>query len=450
MRIETTQRHHKKERRRVQLQAPLKDTIGGGTTRIGLCVLLVLSLFQNYKNSIIITRTTQQETFDSRLIQFNTTPLNDGFEEQNIDVSEVTTASGTSTGTTQNRLVDQPSLAWLKAMQQADEMLALASSSFSSLENDDPTNNNNNDPVKASCLVPNLKGTEELVRERLKERRERERRRLKEGAATTKILNTFEEPLVPLPVLNMGMPKLGSTSLYEYFRCSGFDATHWNLRTSDYEGLCMRDAVRVGLPPLQTCALDRHAIMQMDVALPMGSKYKMQRSVFTSSELRDDCFFPQLSILEEIHDDSPHSTFIITFRPIEDWIRSMIGWYSFLERLQKCHLPNSPRGQPIIKKNTSSNNSSSSKANSNQISDDDDLESLKQSMTRFFCSHVIHLRNFVEAHPTHNLIELDLYNTNTSSQILDQLFPSSSANNKVKNNSTSCWQHANKSGGGKK
>ena len=59
--------------------------------------------------------------------------------------------------------------------------------------------------------------------------------------------------------------------------------------------------------------------MQMDVAFPMGSEHDSVRVATRSSVRRDDCFFPQLSILEEFHAESPHATFVLTFRPMQDW-----------------------------------------------------------------------------------------------------------------------------------
>jgi hypothetical protein len=293
------------------------------------------------------------------------------------------------------------------------------------------------DRWKASCLVPNTRGTEELVRRLISEKEEKEKREedsaVRQPTATTTRLvpnKAFEDPLVPLPILNMGMPKLGSTSLYYYFQCKGLTATHWNLGTEKFEGLCMRDAVKVGLPPLETCTSRdsddsanstnttqtqkqkqyTHAIMQMDVALPLGTRYRTLIPAFRSSVEKDDCFFPQLSLLEEFHAENPYATFVINFRPMKDWVNSIVNWSDILERLQQCDLPNLPRGIPSL---------------SQHKNETETQTYLEATMTQFFCSHVLHVRNFVRDHPTHNLIELDLYDERTP-YLLDALFPSSS------------------------
>jgi hypothetical protein len=320
---------------------------------------------------------------------------------------------------------DPWSEAWVLAMQEADEML------LASPQERDATTNHSHYSWKAECLVPNTRGTEELVRRLVSENQLGDNRRPNNN-------KNFEHPLVPLPILNVGMPKLGSTSLYHYFKCKGLNATHWNMGTREFEGLCMRDAVGVGLPPLATCANGTDAIMQMDVALPLGTEFDGGRLVTRSYALRDDCFFPQLSLLEDFSAEAPDATLVLTFRPMHDWTRSVLNWYSILERLQKCHLPNLPRGVPDL--------SGENEGNTNHS------EALEATMTRFFCSHVVHVRNFVKDHPTHNLIELDLYDPRTP-QLLDQLFPSKASPSAAFSNdgvaaeiatlsSESCWaQH---------
>ena len=57
----------------------------------------------------------------------------------------------------------------------------------------------------------------------------------------------------------------------------------------------------------------------------------------------------------------------------------------------------------------------------------------------FRCSHVLHLRNFVKTHPTHTLIELNLYDTNQSAEIMSSIFKGISPGLNTKQ----CWGHSN-------
>ena len=79
-------------------------------------------------------------------------------------------------------------------------------------------------------------------------------------------LNSENQPLLPLPVMTVGMPKCCSTTLFNFFQCTGLNSPHWNVE----ENICTRDAASVGLPPIATCALHTKAFMQVDVELPMG------------------------------------------------------------------------------------------------------------------------------------------------------------------------------------
>jgi hypothetical protein len=299
---------------------------------------------------------------------------------------------------------------WDKAVLEAQDLLSKnASKAALQLLSNDVWDATVREQILPSCLVPNLAGTAAVV---------------EDAVATQRNISPISgkgSSLVPLPVLNVGMPKCGSTTLYSFFQCVRFQVSHWsrnNLESQnfrqDYEGLCMRDAARVGLPPLATCAGNKDALMQMDFASPFGS------AKFCKKKNRDNCFFPQLSLLEEIHAESPNATFVMNFRPIRDWVHSVRGWTDFMKRFQKCHLPNLPRGFP---------------------ENLDDRKGVEESMTQFFCSHVLHVRQFVELHPSHALIELDLYDTEGTASVMDALFASSSSAGK--NESQKCWGHAN-------
>ena len=336
----------------------------------------------------------------------------------NIDVDADTDADvvGIPTGITL-----PVSRAWNLAMQQAEELLATTNS---------PTVTTDASTT-ASCLIPNTRATEELVRTLV----------MSSTNHTNTQTNTRTEnkTILPLPILNLGMPKLGSTTLYHYFKCQNLTATHWNLGTQAFEGLCMREASKAQLPPLATCSRDTQAILQMDVAFPLGFAHESVRVATRSSPEQDDCFFPQLSLLDDFHAESPHATFLLTFRPMEDWIRSLSNWHTILERLAACNLPNLPRGVPDLThhRDGDSIHSSRSKRNGYPMNLTDTV--LGATMRQFFCSHVLHVRNFVKEHPSHTLLELDLYDEQTP-KLLDQLFTSPKLPQvNAPSSNTSCW-----------
>ena len=362
------------------------------------------------------------------------------------------------------------SSSWYDAMGKADEMLKA-----------------NTNQQEASCLIPNLQRTEQLLFEREKEQQVNKYDNYNGNDFSGSERRV--KSLVPLPVLNVGFPKTGSTTLHQFFVCAGYESRHW-MADGELIAVCMRDAAEANLPPLETCVPDVEAVLQMDAQFPFGYEYANHNHRQFAYQHRDECYFPQLSLLEQIHEENPNATFIMNFRPIQDWVTSMLKWYGMMERIQSCHLPNLPYGQPRgydfsslklsdvttttttnIKNNINNNNQNGESNDNGSVSNDGSSTSasgtiratdlLRDDVKRFFCSHVIHVRNFVERFPSHTLIELDLYDTNATSRIMNLFFqheqhhqPSSSLSNIVSINSTTttavgqlnnCWKHRNKS-----
>jgi hypothetical protein len=278
---------------------------------------------------------------------------------------------------------------WERAIQEAEEMIA------------------NTDETPA-CLLPDKQRTTATVERLLAKRHKNE------------IIHdisdvSFKDPLVSLPVLNLGLPKVGSSTLAAFFRCVGLKGTHQFMKDGKkLEGICLRDAARLGLPPLQNCAPNAEFLMQMDAEYPFGHSLHPH----LSSKWRDDCFFPQLELLEILHEEVPDATYVMNFRPLGDWIKSLTEWGDLLPRFSKCHLPNMPRGIPK------------------------DVRRPEHDMALFWCSHVLHVRHFVQEFPSHILIELDLYDSNTSAAVLSSLFPN--RHKTATAEEQSCWGHANK------
>lgn len=219
------------------------------------------------------------------------------------------------------------------------------------------------------------------------------------------------------PVLNLGMPKVGSTSLMQFFRCSGWKASHWATIRHGILGACFQKAVNKGQPLLQSCDSWYHpkyyqekpkngdnrteAVLQLDYTLVNGT-----------------CRFPQVQDLDKLHQEAPNATFVLMFRPINDWFVSMRDWrppnplmkvngtyLSFLDRMVDCDLPGLPAG----------------------------YGSSLEEMQQFWCGHVRRVRALVDKYPSHKLVELNLYDTQKNAEIMAQLFHSRSL----------CWKQAN-------
>jgi len=227
------------------------------------------------------------------------------------------------------------------------------------------------------CFIPDLSKTQEIMRSKKQ---------------------------LQLPILNVGMPKAGSSTLKKFFNCSGYNSSH------DQEGVCLAKAViRDRLQPFSGCkwTKTKQAFLQMDLN---------NRGHFVDGRIHMyktlQCWWPQISFLDEIHKEYPNATFVMNFRPINDWIRSVQahGRVPMHVRFLKCskNIPGLISSSPV----------------KGGVGHND--------LKMFWCRHVQHIRNFVKKYPTHNLIEIDLYAKETPG-LMGKLF----------NSSEECWGHAN-------
>lgn len=122
------------------------------------------------------------------------------------------------------------------------------------------------------------------------------------------------------------------------------------------------------------------------------------------------CAFPQVSLLDEIHAEYPNAPFILMFRPVDGWIQSALGWLgNMVRRWGYCQIPG--------------------------LYHDPDNDPLSvQNLTNWWCGHAHHVREFVKHHPSHDLIELDLYDRRDTAEHLVTLFGGHKW----------CWGSANK------
>uniref|UniRef100_A0A7S2YSF5 Sulfotransferase n=1 Tax=Entomoneis paludosa TaxID=265537 RepID=A0A7S2YSF5_9STRA len=230
-----------------------------------------------------------------------------------------------------------------------------------------------------------------------------------------------EQRTLPSPIINLGMPKMGSSSLHEFFKCSGtYNSSHYTCGPRPRGegkrgpglrcGTCMERAWKKGLPLLKSCGGASNefkngytAFMQMDYNTPGKT-----------------CFYPQMSALNAIHKEYPNATFVLISRPLDDWIRSLDDWHGYRNRLVNCNLPGLPVGVGH---------------------DNDDLK-------QWVCHHQANVRKFVQAHPSHALVELNLYETTQNDRIMSQLFlnegHSATSNDEANTDGAGCFGHANK------
>jgi len=195
------------------------------------------------------------------------------------------------------------------------------------------------------------------------------------------------ERLLPTPILLVGMPKTGTTSIHAFFKRSGYRSSHYKCINDLLCGLCIKVAIEKGKPPLKSCG-DYEVWAQMDV------------------ENLGQCYFPQIQNLDILHQEAPNATFILSHRNMTRWARSVENWVgrirSMAARLAKC------KGGPKSKN--------------------------AEDLIQWHLEHIERIRTFVKDHPSHKLVEINIEDPNAG-EIMARHFGSSALN----------WAHENDS-----
>jgi hypothetical protein len=213
------------------------------------------------------------------------------------------------------------------------------------------------------------------------------------------------------PILNVGLPKCGSTTLTDFFTCAGMKTSQAFTDRDTNIGLCMRSAFESGKRIIASCDTwvninEARGSKNIKTTLDHDVEAIMQMDVVRSPT---ECVFPQISYLDQIHEEHPNATFILNFHPVQHWLKSMVNWSRngerMQERLTECDLPGLPKG----------------------------VGKSAEELKRWLCGHVNNMRNFVAEHPSHALIELDLYDNDRNAKLMAGLFRAKE----------SCWGHSN-------
>jgi Sulfotransferase domain len=231
------------------------------------------------------------------------------------------------------------------------------------------------------------------------------------------------------PVLYVGFPKTGTTTLWHFFECSGYMASHQQQCPMVVEENLRGMGRGETLLETKWTRMQRRTINNKAKAQGKTRRQRaiMQRNMKVAHLQLDNngnegCY-PQIQLLDELHQDYPNATFIMAFRPIDEWIRSVTSHQAMNKRWGLFEMP----GLVLTDDQLALRNRTDLPLRERRPTLTD------QQLRRWWCGHVQHIREYVQEYPSHRLIELDLYNEETSS-ILADIFQSK----------TSCWGHKNK------
>ena len=195
-----------------------------------------------------------------------------------------------------------------------------------------------------------------------------------------------------LPVINLGLPKSASTSILDYFSCSGMKTSHETCENNcsvtrkshefckDSEragmcGECVSDNIHDGQPPFAGCG-DYDVWAQIDEPLGVGKD-----SV---------CFLPQVTELSAIHAAYPEATFVMATRKPEHWVKNMASLHKLRDAFGACNL---------------------TACSADCVADD-------KRFAAFYDEHTYTIRQWAQKHPSHKLIEIDVDDVENSGKQL--------------------------------
>ena len=183
---------------------------------------------------------------------------------------------------------------------------------------------------------------------------------------------------LPTPIINVGFPKAGTSSIFSFFHCNGLRSQHWycceeqNHPTSTEHRMlmsaCMMENmisakrrcssknddsndISSSLSAATTTTTTKTPLLfegcgEYDVYTEINGprnfiKYNKQTLLddgsllspsLSSNERAQRIWFPQHFYLDEIHRQFPNATFILNQRhPVDEWVKSVMLWNNHLD-----------------------------------------------------------------------------------------------------------------------
>mmetsp|Transcript_24434 Transcript_24434/g.37383 ORF Transcript_24434/g.37383 Transcript_24434/m.37383 type:complete len:309 (-) Transcript_24434:275-1201(-) len=205
-----------------------------------------------------------------------------------------------------------------------------------------------------------------------------------------------------LPIINLGMPKMGSTSLQSYLECGGYESVHW-LCGGRYCGDCIEEAIQAGLPPFSS----------------QDPKCKINNIDAYTQIDRGPENLVQVNYLHEIMAGVPSATFVLTFRNMTKWYMSMSNWWTDSKEVPfNSTKDNTMRGRFEV-----ANITGLPVGVGRNVSE----------FSHFYCEYVKRVREEVAKYPgRHELIEIDIEDPTVGRQ-MEEAFGVN----------RTCWGHSN-------
>eukprot|EP01082_Thalassiosira_pseudonana_P005216 g4809.t1 g4809 contig17:93488-94420(+) len=189
------------------------------------------------------------------------------------------------------------------------------------------------------------------------------------------------------PYINLGFAKIGTSSIHSFFGCAGYRSTHYRCSVTTSCAECIRQSVEEGLPPLHYCVM---------------------ADVYSQIDDGSHGHYPQIEYLKEFVNGYPNATFLLPFRSMEKWYKSMQNWHNQEKGMDEHLMMANISGLPVgIGRNI-------------------------EEFSTWWCWHVNRVRELVAQSPSHALVEINLEDASLSERMSD-----------VFDIDESCWGHVN-------
>jgi hypothetical protein len=245
-------------------------------------------------------------------------------------------------------------------------------------------------------------------------------------------------PSPPLLALVVGLPKSGTTTVYELFHCSGFQTSHYCCCGSfQTEYPCTNPATSqiFGHAPNQIMSVKMHSNLQegrsilsnlgeysihaqLDGELLFGQEEDVEGGNGKGGKW--SYFLPQHYHLEKLHQAAPNATWILNLRPPEDWARSVLGWLDLAQRLWETDLY---YRTTLQHQDDTNNNINQSPFHQNDSRAKRSHNEIMTFLVEFYNHHTETVRQFVQSRPSQVLIEVDITRPEEGKALLVQAFP---------------------------
>ena len=218
---------------------------------------------------------------------------------------------------------------------------------------------------------------------------------------------TNDQPII----LVVGLPKAGTSSLFEFFHCHGVFSQHWyccgRQDSADRPG---QTTGPNGPSYMSHCLLENLQSTTTENILDGCGGYDAYTEINgprlplrNGKEQAKGIFLPQHYHLQELHDAAPNATWILNIRDVNDWIKSVMNvpahrlTEQFLEEIS-MNANTQPKEYNFT---TFDAKSGSIRAGGKRARDG-------QFLKRFWNEHINKITSFVNDHPTHKLIVVNI------------------------------------------